>query len=90
MFRFKRSIPVSYDQQGFIYFTSKRYRELTPAERKRIRLLAAKTGGEHRDALLEYVTTDTDAATVCARHFLSESTLERAARRYYIAFAQQL
>lgn len=90
MFRFKKSIPVSYDHQGFIYFTTKRYRELTAEERKRIRQIAAKAGGEHREALLEYVTTGTDAATVCARHFLSESTLERAVRRYYIAFAQQL
>lgn len=88
MFRFKRSIPLNYDQQGFIYFTSKRYRELTPPERKQIRELCRKAGGEHREALFAFVTTNTDAATVCAEHFLSESTLERAVRRYYIAFAQ--
>ena len=89
-FRFKRAIPVSYDRQGFIFFTSKRYRELSAEERKRIRQLCAKAGGEHRDALLEFVTTDTTSALVCAKHYLSESTLERAVKRYYIAFAQIL
>lgn len=90
MFRFKRGIPVPYDQQGFIYFTSKRYRFLSPGERKRIRELCRKASLEHREAVLEYVTTDTPADTVCTRHFLSRSTLERVTRRYYMLFSQSL
>ena len=30
MFRFKKSVPVSYDRQGYIYFTSRLYEELPP------------------------------------------------------------
>lgn len=90
MFRFKRSIPVDYDRQGFIYFTSKRYKELAAAGRKQIRELCRNAGGDYREALLEFVTTDAGAAAVCAKHYLSASTLERIVRRYYVAFAQIL
>lgn len=89
-FRFKRAIPVSYDRQGFIFFTSKRYRELSAEERKRIRQICAKAGGEYREAVLEFVTTGAGAAAVCVKHNVSASTLERAVRRYYIAFNELL
>ena len=89
-FRYKRSIPIRYEDQGFIYFLSKRYRQLSAAERKQVRSICAKVGGDHKEALLEFVTTDTEAAAVCAKYYISESTLERAVRRYYIAFAQHL
>ena len=85
-FRYKRSIPVEYDRQGFIYFLTRRYGELTSSERKMIRKLAGQAGGEHKDALLEYITTGAEATAICTRYFLSESTLERAVRRFYIAF----
>lgn len=86
VFRFKKAIPVSYDRQGFIYFFSRRYRELGAEERKRIRQICAKAGGEYREAVLEFVTTSAGAAAVCMKHNISVSTLERAVRRYYIAF----
>ena len=90
VFRFKKAIPISYDRQGFIYFISRRYRELSSEERKQIWQLCAKAGGEYREAVLEFVTTSTGAATVCMKHNLSESTLERAVKRYYMAFNERL
>ena len=90
VFRFKKAIHVSYDRQGFIYFTSRRYRELSSEERKRIRQLCAKAGGEYREAILEFVTTGASAAAVCRKHNISASTLERAVRRYYMAFDELL
>lgn len=90
MFRFKKAIPVDYDTQGYIYFLSKRYRCLPPDARRRIEKLCQDAGGEHHRALLEFVTTDLGAATVCARHYLSQSTLERAVRRYYMEFEKIL
>lgn len=89
-FRYKRSIPVPYDRQGFIYFLSIRYRELPAQDRKRIRELCRKAGGDYSQALLEFVTTSQGASAVCEKHFLSESTLERIVRKYYIQFAQIL
>lgn len=90
MFRFKKAIPVDYDTQGYIYFLSKRYRDLPAAVKRRIESLCKEAGGEHYKALLEFVTTDAGAATVCSRYYLSQSTLERAVRRYYMEFEKQL
>ena len=39
---------------------------------------------------VSYVTTDAGATAVCMKHFLSRSTLERAVRRYYESFPQNL
>lgn len=90
MFRFKKAIPVDYDAQGYIYFLSKRYKDLPAAAKRRIEGICRTAGGEHHQALLEFVTTDAGAATVCSRHYLSQSTLERAVRRYYLEVEKQL
>lgn len=89
MFRFKRSVPLSYEQQGYIYFLSLLYKQLPLKKQKAITELCYTAGGEHHQALFEFVTTDAGAEAVCARHFLSRSTLERAVRRYYIAFSER-
>ena len=90
MFRFKKAIPVDYDTQGYIYFYSRRYNSLTAPAKRKIEGLCMRSGGDHYQALLEFVTTDAGAATVCAKHYLSQSTLERAVRRYYLEFEKQL
>lgn len=90
MFRFKRSVKATYNQQGFIYFYSKRFAELTPVEQKMIKTVCHKAGGEHYNAVLEAVTTERSATAVCMRHNLSESTLERAVRRYYALFSEYM
>ena len=89
-FRFKRGIPVSYEEQGYIYFTSRRYRELTPGQQEKIRRLCREAGREHADALFAFVTTDSGAEAVCTKYYISESTLERVVKRYYLAFQQTL
>ena len=89
-FRYKKSVPVSYDLQGYIYFASRRFRTLGLQEQERILRLCTEAGGEYHLALQEFVTTDAGAAAVCRRHFLSQSTLERIVRKYYILFAESL
>lgn len=86
MFRYKKAIPVDYDTQGYIYFLSKRYAALPAAQRRRVETVSKIAGGEHHRAVLEFVTTDAGAAMICAKYFLSQSTLERAVRRYYMEF----
>ena len=86
-FRYKRSIPVEYDLQGHIFFLSRRYRQMEKEEQKRLREICRKAAGAYSPAVLEYVTTDASAVTVCDKHNLSASTLERAVKRYYIAMA---
>lgn len=89
-FRYKRSIPVDYEVQGYIYFASRRFDQLSRAGKEKIRRLCREAGGEHEQALFTFVTTDAGAVEVCSRFFLSESTLERAVKRYYQAFAEEL
>lgn len=90
MFRFKKAVPVSYDLQGYIYFYSRLYRMLPVEEKKRIVKICEAAGGEHAQALLEFVTTDAGATSVCRHHYLSQSTLERVVRKYYTAFAEDM
>lgn len=90
MFRFKKSVPVDYDTQGYIYFRSKLYRSLGQREQNRILRICTEAGGEHYQALFEFVTTNMGATAVCRKHFLSQSTLERIVRRYYKLFAESL
>lgn len=86
MFRYKKSVPVSYERQGYIYFKSRCYQELPVKEKHRILNLCMEAGGEYYQALFEYVTTDKSATSVCLRHHLSQSTLLRAVRKYYTNF----
>ena len=90
MFRLKQSIPVDYNLQGYIYFNSKLYAMLSKEMQQRILVLCTKAGGEYYQALFEFVTTDAGATAVCRKHFISQSTLERIVRRYYILFAKSI
>jgi len=90
MFRVKKSIPVEADLQGYIHFASRMYQKLDSKGQKRVRELCAEAGGEYHQALFEFVTTDAGAVAVCCRYYISQSTLERIVRKYYIAFAKSL
>ena len=90
MFRYKRSIKVSYERQGYIYFLSRSYGQLPARKQAAIRELCDRCGGEYSRALFEFVTTDDGAVVVCQRHHLSQSTLERVVKKYYEAFPRTL
>ena len=90
MFRYKRSIPVSEDKQGYVYYASRLYSQMDRKGREAIHRLCQAAGGEYSEALLEFVTTDPTATAICQRHFLSRSTLYRAVRRYYEFFPDPL
>ena len=90
MFRYKKSIPVPYTVQGYIYFSSRMYAALGAEQQKKILNLCLEAGGEHYRALFEFVTTDVGATAVCRKHFLSQSTLERVVKKYYVRFAEEL
>ena len=86
MFRFKRGVKVDYNRQGYIYFVSRRYRELPQKEQKTILNLCITHGGEHYQALFEFVTTDASATELSMKHYLARKTLYRAVRKYYEGF----
>mgnify|MGYP005801777725 CR=1 FL=1 len=58
MFRFKKSVPVSYDRQGYIYFTSRLYEELPPRAQQVIVNLCLECGADSDQCLLQFVTQD--------------------------------
>lgn len=91
MFRYKKSIPLSYERQGYIYFASKLYRELTPRAQQKIVDLCVECGRGNYQALFEFVTTDTGAAALCLKyHIASETTIYRMVREYYLKFPKNL
>ena len=51
MFRYKRGVKADYNRQGYIYFTSRRYRELDEAAQQKILNLCLEHGGEYYQAL---------------------------------------
>ena len=67
MFRYKRGVKADYNRQGYIYFTSRRYRELDEAAQQKILNLCLEHGGEYYQALFEFVTTDASATALAMR-----------------------
>ena len=86
-FRYKRGICASYARQIYIYGVSLNYKNLSAAQQRKIRELCEKAGGEHGEALLEFVTTDATATAVCMKHYIaSRTTLYNAVKVYYENF----
>lgn len=90
MFRFKSSVRVSYNRQGYIYFTSLLYKELSGDDQHRILNLCLEAGGEHYQALFEFVTTNATATAICIKHYISRPTLYKTVRKYYESFPEKL
>jgi len=44
MFRYKKSVPVSYERQGYIYFSSLLYREMPERAQRKILNLCMECG----------------------------------------------
>ena len=90
LFRYKRALGVDYNTQGYIYFLSRRYKRLSLEDRKLVRQICSEAAGENSRALFEFVTTDVDEDMICAKHYISGSTLARMVRRYYRIFADRI
>ena len=85
-FRFRKSVPLPYERQGYIYYKSLCFKRLSKREKDRLIKLCSDAGGAYSAALFEYMTSAATADAVCLRHYISRSTLERAVRKYYIKF----
>jgi len=90
MFRFKSGVDVTYNRQGYIYFTSRLYKELAGEDQKTILNLCLEHGGEYYQALFEFVTTDASATELEMKYHLSRRTLYRVVKKYYEAFPAKL
>lgn len=90
MFRYRKSVALSYDEQAHIYYYSRLYRRLPKEKQAKIRMLCREAGGQHHKALLVYVTGGMKALEVCGKYYISQSTLDRIVRRYYLLFPVEL
>ena len=90
MFRYKKGIPIPYNEQGYIYFLCRNYKRLPSEMQGLIRDQAQAAAGEYSKALLEFITSDCGGTAICTRHHISESTLERVVKRFYISFSHTL
>ncbi len=89
-FRVKRSIPLSVERQGYIYWRSRMYAELSPKTQEAIRALCRRAGGAYADAVWEFVTTDQGASRIGMKYHVSRETLDRAVKKYYLLFPKNL
>lgn len=91
MFRYKRGIDVSYEKQGYIHFCCRRFPELTAERQEAIWRLCRAAGGEHAEALFEFVTTQDTATAICQRHFIaSRTSLYRVVKKFYESWPEEL
>lgn len=91
MFRYKRGINVPYEMQGYIHFCCRRFYDLPTQRQDAIWDLCRKAGGEHTDALFEFVTTQDTATAICQRHFIaSRTSLYRVVKRFYESWPDDL
>lgn len=90
MFRYKTGIKVPYSRQGYIYFTSLRFNELSEKKQREIRRLCRECGGQHSKALFTAVTTETPINLICDTHYIGRETLKRMKKTYYERFPKEL
>lgn len=90
MFRYKKSVPLSYNRQGYVYFQSLLYKELPSRERQKIEQLCKDAAGQYWRAVLEFVTTSANATYIETHHHLSRATLYRYVQKYYMIFPRKL
>lgn len=85
-FRYHKGMGLSYDRQGFIYFTLRHFDELPQADRDRIAETARTVCNGFEDLVLDYCTSDLDYKAACHKHHTAESVLYRYLARFYRAF----
>lgn len=92
-FHYKRRLDaegVGYDRQFYIYSISRSYRLLSPDQRAVIDELCERVGGENAAALKAFLTSDRGVHSVALRYYVSESTLNRMIKRYYLGFPKYI
>lgn len=85
-FKYKKSIPLPYDRQGYVYFVSKNYRILPLKQRQRIDRLIEEIGRSYADALRAFVILGESCSAIESRYYCSTSQLYRLVREYYQRF----
>ncbi|MBE6648823.1 MAG: hypothetical protein E7614_04805 [Ruminococcaceae bacterium] len=83
MFRKKRGINLSYPMQGFVCFSCLTYDAQPKTVKNKINKLCDEIGGEFRDALFEFVTTEKTVTEISLKHYVSETKLYNMRKKFY-------
>ena len=85
--RFRKSIPLSRERQFYIMGVSLDYRNQPEEVKGRIDALCRTCCPDHAEAFRRYVTSEAPATAVIMEWFIaSNTTLDRAVRKYFVAF----
>ena len=82
-FKKMKSVPLSYNKQGYIYFTCHHYAECDQATRAKIDTLCERVGREYRSALFRVLTTDEPLNRIAHEHYVSPAVLYRKKARFF-------
>ena len=83
-FRKYKGIHLSYEKQGFIYFTCRTYNLQPPRVQEKILRLCVRSSRENPYALFVLLTTGKNTVEVAMKfNIASENTLYNARRRFY-------
>ena len=74
-FKYRKSMKLTYRQQGYVFFRCQNIGKLTESEQREIRAACDKT--DYGDAVYEYITTDAESVYICNRYYLSHTLLAR-------------
>ncbi len=83
MFRKRKGINLSYPMQGFVCFSCLTYDAQPNNIKSKINRLCDVVGGEFRDALFEFVTTEKSAVEIGLKYYVSESKLYDMRKKFY-------
>lgn len=85
MQRFKRlgSVKKSYEEQGEIFFTCRRYHKQPERVKRKIRDLCRRAGGEYSAALFCFLTTGASWQGVTDEYHISAKTLDRVRTKFF-------
>lgn len=79
-----RGIPLPEEKQGLVRYTCLNYRDAPKHTREKIQRLCREAGGAYSAALWELMCTRETIVSIALRHHVSESTLYRARREFYV------
>ena len=85
-FKFLPSVPLSYQEQGRIFFTCQTYRKQPEEVQAKIRAVCTLVGGGDgmkRRAILDFMTTRKSWRECCMTYYISDATLDRLRRAFY-------
>ena len=85
-FKYMRALPLSYEEQGAIWFTCQTFRRQPPEVQAKIRAVCTRVGGGDgmkRRAILAFMTTHITWRECCMRYYISDATLDRLRRAFY-------